>query len=261
MKIAPSLTYQDYLQHLAKHKQTNSWDYGMYLRETDALKTFARQSAALVFVLDYTTKHYPFIDQNAHQIMGHPNEAFYEGGVEFMVHHNTDFKFFNEDIFRDRAAFLDKHKATDLTRFRFTMSYRYRGDTGQLHTILQRNTIIHTTPDNQPSGIIGFAWDVSNLMNGKKLIHQIEQLNPATNDWESMLSKEYYPDSDQDKLLSKREIEILKWAIEGYSSKQIADRLHLSVHTVNTHRQHMLRKTNCQNSMDLLRYAVTYGFL
>ncbi|GAB4044245.1 response regulator transcription factor [Spirosoma litoris] len=76
-----------------------------------------------------------------------------------------------------------------------------------------------------------------------------------------MLSKEYFPDIDPDKLLSKREIEILKWAIEGYSSKQIADKLFLSFNTVNTHRRNMLRKTNSQNSMDLLRYAIQHGLL
>lgn len=74
-------------------------------------------------------------------------------------------------------------------------------------------------------------------------------------------SKVYYPDVDPVKLLSKREVEILKWIVEGYSSKQIADKLFLSTSTVNTHRQNMLRKTNSQNSAELLRYAINQKLL
>lgn len=48
-----------------------------------------------------------------------------------------------------------------------------------------------------------------------KFIQQIEQLDQETGDWQLLLSKEYYPHVDKDKLLSKREIEILKWIVEA----------------------------------------------
>ena len=45
-------------------------------------------------------------------------------------------------------------------------------------------------------------------------------------------------------MLSDRELEILKLVADGYSSKQVADKLFLSELTVNTHRCNMLKKTN-----------------
>jgi len=55
--------------------------------------------------------------------------------------------------------------------------------------------------------------------------------------------------------LSAREIEILKLVAEGFSSKQVADKLFLSELTVNTHRRNMLKKTNQPNVAALVSYA------
>lgn len=55
--------------------------------------------------------------------------------------------------------------------------------------------------------------------------------------------------------LSDREIEILKLVADGFSSKQVADKLFLSELTVNTHRRNMLKKTNQPNVAALVSYA------
>jgi DNA-binding CsgD family transcriptional regulator len=254
-------TYRDYLQQLAEHPQTTAWDYGMSLHEIDQMKLFARQASTVIFLLDYSSKSYPFMDRSTRQIMGHSHEAYYEGGLEFMLHNFVTFDILNQDIHRDRAEFLKNYPPKDIAKLRFSMSYRYKTSSGERRTILQRHTIMQSTEQNLPVVIFGFAWDITHQTPKGRLIHQIEELNLETGDWSLRLGKEFYPDIDKDKLLSKREIEILKWAVEGYSSKQIASKLSLSMHTVNTHRQNMLRKTNCQNSMELLRYALNYGFL
>ncbi|MBD0258545.1 MAG: hypothetical protein ICV83_22755, partial [Cytophagales bacterium] len=50
---------------------------------------------------------------------------------------------------------------------------------------------------------------------------------------------------------------------EGSSidSKLIADRLYLSLHTVNTHRRNISGKTHYRNPGDLLRFAVRNGII
>jgi len=40
---------------------------------------------------------------------------------------------------------------------------------------------------------------------------------------------------------------------EGYSTKQIADKLHISINTVETHRRHLLEKIQVKNSMELIK--------
>ena len=61
--------------------------------------------------------------------------------------------------------------------------------------------------------------------------------------------------------LSNRESEILKLIESGLSSPQIAEKLFLSVHTVNTHRQHMLNKYNKDHVSDLIYMLKDQGLL
>lgn len=60
---------------------------------------------------------------------------------------------------------------------------------------------------------------------------------------------------------SGREIEVLELLAQGLSSKQIAPLLTLSVHTVNTHRQNLMRKTGLKNTAEVIRYAMDRGVL
>lgn len=54
---------------------------------------------------------------------------------------------------------------------------------------------------------------------------------------------------------TKRELEILQYVVKGLSSKQIANLLFISSHTVDTHRRKILTKANVSNTAELIQYA------
>lgn len=56
--------------------------------------------------------------------------------------------------------------------------------------------------------------------------------------------------------LSLREIEIIQQVAAGQTNKQIADSLHLSAHTVMTHRKNIMNKLGINNTAGLVIYAV-----
>jgi DNA-binding CsgD family transcriptional regulator len=60
---------------------------------------------------------------------------------------------------------------------------------------------------------------------------------------------------------NKREREILKHIVEGKSSKTIAEELHISLHTVNTHRKNILIKANCKSPIDLVTKVINEGLI
>ncbi|WP_255710009.1 LuxR C-terminal-related transcriptional regulator [Pontibacter harenae] len=59
--------------------------------------------------------------------------------------------------------------------------------------------------------------------------------------------------------LRKREIEILSLICKGYSTKTIAEKLFLSVHTVTTHRKNIQRKLGTANVADMVLLATEAG--
>ena len=52
--------------------------------------------------------------------------------------------------------------------------------------------------------------------------------------------------------LSDREVELIRLLAHGYSSDDIASKLFLSKHTVDTHRRNILAKTGAKNTIELL---------
>lgn len=59
--------------------------------------------------------------------------------------------------------------------------------------------------------------------------------------------------------LSDREKEILVMIAEGLSYKEIADQLHISTRTVETHKNNMIEKLHLNNKVELIRYALKKG--
>lgn len=55
--------------------------------------------------------------------------------------------------------------------------------------------------------------------------------------------------------LSKRENEILSFVNDGLLSKEISEKLSISLHTVNTHRQNILKKLGANTSIEAIRFA------
>jgi len=56
--------------------------------------------------------------------------------------------------------------------------------------------------------------------------------------------------------LSLRQIEILKSWGEGLSNQEIADRLFISIRTVETHKNHIMQKLNLRTTVDMVKYAI-----
>jgi DNA-binding NarL/FixJ family response regulator len=61
--------------------------------------------------------------------------------------------------------------------------------------------------------------------------------------------------------LSKREQEILQFIVAGKTHHQIADILHLSVRTIDTHRNNIIKKTNLHDTASLVTYAIKEGIV
>ena len=61
--------------------------------------------------------------------------------------------------------------------------------------------------------------------------------------------------------LTDREREMLKLVAEGYTAKEIADMLVISLRTVETHKTNLMKKLNIHNKADLIRFAIRKGII
>lgn len=58
------------------------------------------------------------------------------------------------------------------------------------------------------------------------------------------------------KLLSPRELEVLTLFAESYSNRQIAEKLFISVRTVETHKNNIMKKIELKTTVDLIKFAI-----
>ena len=75
----------------------------------------------------------------------------------------------------------------------------------------------------------------------------------------SFLSNDGPDNKEKEKIqkgLSDREMEVLKLFAEGMSNRQIADKLFISVRTVETHKTNIMKKINIKTTVDLVKFAI-----
>jgi two-component system response regulator NreC len=61
--------------------------------------------------------------------------------------------------------------------------------------------------------------------------------------------------------LTSREVEILRLIARGYTNGQTAEKLHISVRTVEYHRGNLTAKLNLKSRSELMRYADEKGLI
>ncbi len=80
----------------------------------------------------------------------------------------------------------------------------------------------------------------------------------------NLLLSSYLSDKDIDKSekesrqksLSAREMEVLRLFAEGMANRSIADKLFISVRTVETHKNNIMKKINLKTTVDLVKFAI-----
>ena len=68
-------------------------------------------------------------------------------------------------------------------------------------------------------------------------------------------------ESDSFQKLTAREREVLQLIAEGYSTREIAEQLHISIKTAETHRAHLIEKLGIHSTAELTQYAIRKGVI
>ncbi len=59
--------------------------------------------------------------------------------------------------------------------------------------------------------------------------------------------------------LTKREVELLQFIKQDFTNQQMANHLHLSIYTVETHRKNIMQKLNLKNPVELTKFILQYN--
>ncbi|WP_434036025.1 response regulator transcription factor [Formosa sp. 4Alg 33] len=75
------------------------------------------------------------------------------------------------------------------------------------------------------------------------------------------LKNKFEKNKDQDIKLTKREVEVISLIAEEFTTQEIADKLFLSKHTIESYRKNLITKLNVRNLAGLTKYAIKKGYV
>ncbi len=139
-------------------------------------------------------------------------------------------------------VFIQKVPPLQRNCYRFSYDYRIRKPEGKEARILEQHSVLQQDIKGNITHVLSVCTDITNL---EKRNGQIDCVISKADDACHSFKVDVKADNSiaNHSNLTKRELEIVKLISEGFSSKCIAEKLFISFHTVNTHRQKMIEKT------------------
>jgi two-component system, NarL family, response regulator NreC len=127
-------------------------------------------------------------------------------------------------------------------------------------TLLRGTRYIHKLSKYNIQGYVLKNASLDELMQALKVVHdggtffsKDIHIGDRDEDFRNTITIE---DKQIDEILSRRELEVLRLICKEYSNAEIAEKLFLSVSTVETHRKNLIAKLGVNNTVGLVKFAL-----
>ncbi|MDR2466411.1 MAG: LuxR C-terminal-related transcriptional regulator [Prevotellaceae bacterium] len=212
------------------------------------LSMLAQVSGSVITVFDIRARKHVFASGNFFDLFG--QDADIEGMHEKI--HPDDLQL----LIRNAITAI-KHAVCrkNIRDYKFICEYRIGNASGEYVRVIEQQSIL----EMDKSGNARLALSVLDLSPDQSAFKQVKGCVLSLKN--NMLLSLRELSGNENVVLSPRETEILQMVGNGLPSKEISERLFISVHTVNTHRQRILEKLGACNSMEAVKYASALGLL
>ena len=227
-------------------------DYWYHMKYNPMLSNFLQRSPCVSWVYDLRSQRFNFISNNTKQIFGYEPFLFEEKGFDFCneIKHPDDLTR-SWKLIKKVWDYIINIPPEERPLYKFNYDYRVIKPNGKVIRILEQNAVLQQDSKGFITHILGICNDITSW---KKNGNPISSITSPIDSTVLFLTSEDESNPTQ-AILSKRELEIVGLLAQGHSSKNIADQLCISFHTVNTHRQKMIEKTKTRNTAGLLQFA------
>ncbi|WP_342087725.1 helix-turn-helix transcriptional regulator [Dyadobacter sp. OTU695] len=225
------------------------------VRNNPLLEETLRIRKASLAVIDLRTMQYLRTFGDPLAVTGWNKDEFLNGGVLYFMSKLPPNDFAGvEKMSRHINEYVRRVDQSSINSFKAFFDFRMTRPDGSSRRILHESSALRRDSAGNILFLLGLISDISHQKRGNS------QHLRLTDGRENLI---YKVDSDTGEstnleLLSDRELEIAKLVGQKLSSQEIAQKLFLSIHTVNTHRQNMLRKMNMSDMMELLNFLSAY---
>lgn len=213
--------------------------------------SFTHVGPYFYYVFNDETNQVEFIDHHVQQVLGYHEQVFTVNHFLDNIH-PKDLPFFLN--FKHTAAtFLKKLPAEKISKYKISYDFRVRQSDGEYVRMLKQGLVIQHDERGTVTRTLEFYTAITHIK---------PQGNPILNFIGLDGEPSYYsvshqsPSQEQQPKFTIREREVLKYLVEGWSSKMIAEKLFISTFTVAVHRKNIAKKADAKSAGHLIREAI-----
>jgi len=210
-----------------------------------------------IALFDFRTRSYRFLTHSFKFLAGYDRDDAIEGGPDFFfrIMRHDHLPFVLETVTRS-LVFLQGAPPAERKDYRLSFDFAIEPPGRKAVRLVQQIVVLELdrraniwlaliANDLAPPGALGADPDrrLLNVRTGTSHLFSGHAKDSAEAD------------------LSRRELEVLGLVASGMASRDIADRLFISVNTVNNHRQRILEKLDSKSSAEAVRYAMSLGLI
>ncbi len=163
-----------------------------------------------------------------------------------------------EEIIPDIQKFIDTIPKDELSLYRFSFNHRYIREDGDVSQFLHEGTLAFADETCRPVMNLKVFTEIGDIKTDDTLVLTIFRYS-VENGYQKVFKK--VSGETQNGRLSLREREIIKLCLQGLTSKMIAEKLNLSIHTVKNHKRNSMEKTLTHNIAELINLCIRSRWL
>lgn len=214
------------------------------------------------YLLDYSRQQYLHFDEAASRsLTGYNSSYLLKGGLEagLSLWDKADLDVYDQQVLPTNLNFLSSVPINEIPDYLFECTYRVKTKEGDIKTVLQKSFFLHSIDEKLPTLVCGYLFDITPYKTDNSVLYRIHK-SVGNGIYHQVKDDLFFP-AYEDRILSKRETEVLQGFCYHYSIKQIAEKLHISPYTVKNHLKNIRRKVDCSDDAELYIYARTKGLL
>lgn len=238
--------------------EEDSLDYSLVEKHTKFLTRLDVIENSAISVFDLFRKEHVFVSENYSKMLKYDLTEFETKGNDFFNSrvHPDDFMV-NLKIGSELIRHSYQMPVAERKNYKVISDYRIKNGNGDYIRVIEQ----HQALELDKKGNIWLALSTVDISPNQDLTGGVKCIIFNAKTGKTLPYSFGSEQRDGKTFLSKREQEVLGLVKEGLPSKEIAERLFISIHTVNTHRQRILEKLNVSNSFEAIQYAARLGLM
>ncbi len=211
-------------------------------------------------LIDHSGRQFACIHENCQELSSCFRNELLQGKLDFhaLHFHPEDKMLLCEEAFPDILRFIDTIPIVEIPDYRVSFNHRYIRKDGSISQFLHQGTLTFSDEKCFPVLNLKVFSEIGDIKADNTIILTIFKYSSDLG-YQKVFTKVYGKNCNF--RLSLREMEIIKLCLEGLSSKMIANRLNLSIHTIKNHKRNCMEKTLTHNIAELIHLCIRSRWL